>query len=117
MDQRAYGMDRTRREVVLAALRERCRQRRWALLAAHVRTNRVHLVVETETRPERVMNDVKPYASRCLNQTGLDEPTRKRWARPGSSRWLWKPDHVSAAIRYVVDDQGDAMAVFETVEP
>ncbi|MGO9258190.1 MAG: transposase [Bryobacteraceae bacterium] len=117
MDQRAYGMDRTRREVVLAALRERCRQRRWALLAAHVRTNRVHLVVETETRPERVMNDVKPYASRCLNQTGLDEPTRKRWARHGSTRWLWKPEHVSAAIRYVVDDQGDAMAVFETVEP
>jgi hypothetical protein len=63
------------------------------------------------------MNDVKSYASRCLNQVGLDEPARKRWARHGSTRWLWKPEHISAAICYVVDEQGEAMAVFEAVEP
>jgi REP element-mobilizing transposase RayT len=106
-------MDRSRREVVLAALLERCQQRQWTLLAAHVRTNHVHMVVEAEARPERVMNDVKSYASRRLNQMRLDEPARKRWARHGSTRWLWKPEHVSAAIRYVVDEQGEAMAVFE----
>jgi REP element-mobilizing transposase RayT len=116
MDQPPYAIDRSRRDVVLAALRERCRQQQWALLAAHVRTNHVHIVVEAETRPERVINDVKSYASRCLNQMGLDEPARKRWARHGSTRWLWKPAHVSAAIRYVIDEQGDAMAVFEAVE-
>ena len=33
-----------------------------------------------------------------LNRTGLDGPGRKRWARHGSTRWLWKPEHVSAAI-------------------
>ena len=59
------------------------------------------------------MNDLKSYASRCLNRLGLDEPTRKRWARHGSTRWLWKPESVSAAIRYVVAEQGDPMAVFE----
>ena len=63
------------------------------------------------------MNDIKSYASRSLNQTGLDEPARKRWARHGSTRWLWKAEHISAAIRYVVDEQGEAMAVFEAVEP
>ena len=62
------------------------------------------------------MNDIKACASRCLNQTGLDEVGRKRWARHGSTRWLWKPEHVSAAIRYVVDEQGDPMAVFEFIE-
>ena len=113
MDQPPYEMDRSRREVVLAALLERCQQRQWTLLAAHVRTNHVHMVVEAEARPERVMNDVKSYASRRLNQMRLDEPARKRWARHGSTRWLWKPEHVSAAIRYVVDEQGEAMAVFE----
>ena len=117
MDQPPYGMDRSRRQVVLAALRERCLQRHWTLLAAHVRTNHVHMVVETEARPERVMNDIKSYASRCLNQTGLDEPARKRWARHGSTRWLWKPEHISAAIRYVVEEQGDPLAVFRAVEP
>jgi len=54
-------------------------------LAAHVRTNHVHLVVAGEARPERVMNDLKSYASR---------------------------DDVSGAIQYVVEGQGEAMAVY-----
>lgn len=117
MDQPPYELDAMRREVVLAGLRERSQEQHWNLLAAHVRTNHVHLVVEGEARPERIMNDLKAYASRCLNQRGWDEPARKRWARHGSTRWLWKPEHVSAAIRYVVDGQGEAMAVFESAEP
>jgi hypothetical protein len=44
----------------------------------------------------------------------LDEPDRKRWARHGSTRFLWNAEHVSAAIQYVIDEQGDAMSVFES---
>jgi REP element-mobilizing transposase RayT len=113
MNQAPYELDAPRREVVLAALRERCQQQQWILLAAHVRTNHVHLVVDGEARPERIMNDMKSYASRCLNRMAWDAAARKRWARHGSTRWLWKPEHVSAAIRYVVDEQGEPMAVFE----
>jgi REP element-mobilizing transposase RayT len=116
MDQPRYSMDGRRREAVLASLVERCSGRQWNLRAAHVRTNHVHIVVEAEARPERVMNDLKSYASRCLNRLGFDDPARKRWARHGSTRWLWQPDNVSAAIRYVVDEQGEAMAVFEATE-
>ncbi len=117
MDRPAYGMDSIRREAVLAALRERCSNRQWNLLAAYVRTNHVHVVVEAEVRPERVMNDLKSYSSRYLNRLGLDGPTQKRWARHGSTRWLWKPKSMLAAIRYVVEEQGDPMAVFESTEP
>ena len=117
MNQEPYGMDRRRRETVLAAILERCSSRDWSLLAAHVRTNHVHVVVEADAQPERIMNDLKSYASRCLNLRGLDEPARKRWARHGSTRWLWQPKSVSAAVRYVVDEQGDPMAVFEAVDP
>jgi REP element-mobilizing transposase RayT len=113
MDQLPYGMDKSRRDAVLASVMDRCSNQGWTLLAAHVRTNHVHLVVVAEVRPERVMNDLKSYASRCLNRLGLDEPAHKRWARHGSTRWLWKPEDVSATIRYVVDGQGDQMAVFE----
>ena len=88
-----------------------CSQRGWRLLAAHVRSNHVHTA---EVPPERVMNDFKAYASRRLNRMRLDEPDRKRWARHGSTRFLWKPEHVWAAIHYVVDEQGDAMSVFES---
>jgi REP element-mobilizing transposase RayT len=116
MDQAPYRMDRVRRDAVLAGLLERCGQRCWKPLAAHVRTNHVHVVVEAEVGPERIMNDLKSYASRILNRVGVDVPGRKRWARHGSTRWLWEWENVSAAIRYVVDEQGDRMAVFETTE-
>jgi REP element-mobilizing transposase RayT len=109
-------MDHIRRETVLSAMLERCSENHWNLLAAHVRTNHVHIVVDADVKPERIMNDLKSYASRCLNRLGLDDPARKRWARHGSTRWLWKPESVSAAIQYVVERQGDSMAVFEAME-
>jgi REP element-mobilizing transposase RayT len=113
MDQAPYHLDRIRRDAVLDAIQEVCAHRRWTLLAAHVRSNHVHTVVEAEVSPERVMNGFKAYSTRRLDQMRLDKPKRKRWARHGSTRWLWKPEHVSAAIQYVIAEQGVAMSVFE----
>lgn len=112
MDQSLYGLDSGRRAVVLEAIKEVCRFRNWILLAAHVRSNHVHIVVEAEVSPEKVLNDCKVYASRALNQLGRDAPGRKRWARHGSTRWLWDDQNVRQAVTYVLDEQGDAMAVF-----
>ena len=116
MDQAPYLLDQVRRGAVLEAIQEVCVHRGWSLLAVHVRSNHVHTVVEAEAPPERVMGDFKAYASRRLNWMGLDEPNRKRWAHHGSTRWLWKPQHVSAAMQYVVAEQGKAMSVFESHE-
>ena len=116
MDQAPYYLDQIRRGAVLEVIQEVCTYRDWRLLAAHVRSNHVHTVVEAEIPPERVMGDFKAYASRRLNRMKLDEPNRKRWARHGSTRWLRKPQHVSAAIQYVVAEQGDVMSVFESHE-
>ena len=116
MVQPAYSLDQPRRVAVLAGLRERCSVLDWSLLAAHVRTNHVHVVVESEAPPERVMNDLKSYASRVLNQMGFDTPDRKRWARHGSTRWLQDRESVSAAIRYVAEKQGEPMALFVSTE-
>ena len=86
-DHPSYRLDEARRNAVLASIIERV-NRGWRLLAAHVRTNHVHILVEAEARPERVMNDLQSFASRRLNEFGLDSPDRKRWARHGSTRWL-----------------------------
>jgi hypothetical protein len=85
MDQPPYYLNDDRRLIVLTAIREVCQYRNWNLHAAHVRTNHVHAVVETETRPELAMNTFKSYASRALNSLAGDEPDRKRWARHGST--------------------------------
>ena len=116
MDQSPYQLDEIRRDAVLKAIQEVCAHRGWSLLAAHVRSNHVHSVVEAEAPPERVMADFKAYASRRLNRMTLDEPNRKRWAFHGSTRWLWKPQHVSAAMQYVVTEQGETMSVYESRE-
>ena len=116
MKQPAYSLDEPRRNVVLSALVERCAERGWSLTAAHVRTNHVHVVIAGEVPPERIMNDLKSYASRILNRAELDAPDRKRWARHGSTRWLWDRKSVLAAITYVADKQGEPMALFVAAE-
>jgi len=112
MSQAPYLLNQDGRTAVLEALQEVCLHRGWTLLAAHVRTNHIHVVVEAEVRPEKVMNDFKSYASRGLNRLASDGPDRRRWARHGSTRWLWKDQDVRDAIRYVVEEQGEPMAVY-----
>ena len=112
MLQPPYLLDQESRTVVLAAMREACSYRGWALLAAHVRANHVHVVVKAEEQPERVMNAFKSYASRALNRLGRDGPIRTRWARHGSTRWLWKRQDLQEAIHYVVHEQGEPMTLF-----
>ena len=98
--------------MVLASIQKHCAHRGWKLLAAHVRSNHVHIVVEAEARPERIMNELKSYASRELNRLGRDGPDRKRWARHGSTRWLWKHEEVAHALQYVVEEHGEPMELF-----
>ena len=112
MPQPPYRLDQASREAVLAALREHCSHRGWSLLAAHVRTNHVHAIVEALVQPERIMTEFKSYASRELNRLDRDGPARKRWARHGSTRWLWKDQDVTNAIQYVIEEQEETMALF-----
>jgi len=114
MHQAPYLLNPESRTAVLQALQEVCSYRGWTLLAAHVRTNHVHVIVKSDTPPEKIMNDFKAYASRRLNQ--VEQSGRKRWAHHGSTRYLWKDQEVRDAIRYVVDEQGEAMAMYVAEE-
>ena len=116
MGQEPYVLDASRRAHVLAALQQRCQDRGWTLKAAHVRTTHVHVVVESDAAPEQVLNQLKSSASRELNLRGCDPEGRKRWAYHGSTRWLWDQQDVDGAVRYVVDGQGEPMAVYRATE-
>jgi REP element-mobilizing transposase RayT len=107
-----YSIEPQQRDIVLQSIREVCLHRGWTLHAAHVRTTHVHVVAEGDLRPEAMMNAFKSYASRALNGSGIDGGAKARWARHGSTRWLWNKDDVKAAVDYVTTGQGEPMAVF-----
>jgi len=112
MLQEPYELDHIRRQIVLDSIRQHCTYRAWTLLAVHVRSNHAHIVIDAPEPPEKVLIELKSYASRALNLAGLDSPDHRRWTRHGSTRYLWKPDQIKAAIAYVVDSQGDPMATY-----
>ena len=114
MAQQPYELDAIRRQVVLESLQEVCSYRGWMLLAAHVRTNHIHVVETSHSKPEQVMSTMKAYSSRALNERRLDDPRRHRWARHGSTRYLRTRDAVRASIQYVIGEKGELMAVFES---
>ena len=95
------------RTLTLQAIETACRREHWRLAAAHVRSNHVHVVVSAELKPEKIMGTLKSCTSRALNDAFGN--LRKRWSRHGSTRWLW---HVTAAVSYIVHQQGRPMEVY-----
>jgi hypothetical protein len=117
MPQEPYQLDEPRAQIVLDAICEVCQYRGWGLVAAHVRTTHVHVVVAHLGDPDRPISDFKSYSSRALNQHRFETANRKRWARGGSTRRLPTAEAVRAAIQYVVDRQGDRIAVLQEHVP
>ncbi|HLW64026.1 MAG TPA: transposase [Gemmataceae bacterium] len=105
-----YFLDEVRRTIVLRAILELVKTKRWQLFAIHVRSNHVHIVVKATQLIERVMNDCKSIASRDLNLAFPEERDRKRWTRRGSTRYLWTNEQLEQKIDYVLNQQGAPMA-------
>ena len=63
-----------------------------------------------DDKEQRARNGMSQQPTSWMRRAGNN---RRRWARHGSTRYLWTSAAVSAAIHYVVREQGDAMAVFE----
>ncbi|OFV99146.1 MAG: hypothetical protein A3F68_13125 [Acidobacteria bacterium RIFCSPLOWO2_12_FULL_54_10] len=115
MKQTLYELDGQCRIVVLETLQKVCSHRGWTLLAAHVRSTHVHFIVVAKEAPEKILNDIKAYASRALNRIDVSLQNRRRWTRHGSTRYLWNSEQLGNAIHYVVREQGAPMAVWENI--
>ncbi len=100
-------LDSPQRGLVEDTIRRACEYRGWYLQALNVRTNHVHLLVSGHVRGEKIMNDVKAWSTRRLREQGLIAAHREVWTSHGSTRKLWRKEHVSAAWHYVVHGQGE----------
>ena len=99
-------LDEALRQVVDQTIREVVIFRNWELFALAVRTNHVHVVVGTDEKPEKVMNDLKAWCTRRLRESHLILPDAKVWAKHGSTRYLWSEKEIVTACRYVGERQG-----------
>ena len=90
------------RHLVAETFVDHCRIRHWNLLAKSIRTNHVHAVIENAgVTPERMLRELKGYSTRKLRGAGIIAKIQKVWVHHGSTRYLWLPNDIDAAIAYV----------------
>ena len=93
------------RSVVERTVREVCEHNGWRLWAVNCRSNHIHVVVTAKDKsPEQVMNTLKSWCSRRLNESS-DSGPKQRWTRHGSTRYLNDESSLESAIEYVVNGQ------------
>jgi REP element-mobilizing transposase RayT len=112
MAQPAYVMGAAERAVVRDAIVAVCGERGWQVMAVHVRSNHVHVVVAAERDAGRVMADLKARASRALTRAGFGDADRRRWTRHGSTLHLFDAATVADKVDYTLHRQGEPMAVY-----
>ena len=94
------------RRVVEEAVRDECAHHGWPLLALNVLATHVHLVAESDRKPEYVMTTLKAAATGRMRAAGIFDPDTKVWARHGSTVYLWSEYSVADACDYVLFRQG-----------
>ncbi len=107
-----YLLDAPRRDIVLKEVKRTCTYNNWLLIAAHIRSNHVHIVLRAMEPPEFILKQLKSYISRSLNKHFPEDKTRKKWTKHGSTRYIWAPLLVEAAIEYVLQRQGKPMSIY-----
>lgn len=112
MPEPPFVLGSQQREIVLQTIKDVCSYKKWMLFAAHIRTEHLHAVLSCDCKPEAAMNVIKSRATRMLREQYPDLATRKIWTRHGSTKYIWKREHVFAAIDYVVSKQGDPMTLY-----
>lgn len=97
----AKVLSETDRRIVEEAIGEHCNFRQWRLIAINCRSNHVHLLVDANgAAPERVMMELKAYATRALRRHSSTD-TDRVWTRGGSTRYIKSQASLDTAIQYI----------------
>ncbi|MBN1795442.1 MAG: transposase [Sedimentisphaerales bacterium] len=97
-------LDSKQRKIVLETVIEHCKIKKWKLWAVHVQDNHLHVIVSAEISAEKVMTQLKAWATRRLRENGFNLP--KVWTKHGSTRYLNSCETLQRKIEYVIYGQG-----------
>ncbi|MEQ1922066.1 MAG: transposase [Pyrinomonadaceae bacterium] len=104
---KAIILDDHQRKIITETITEVCLRRGYLARAINVRTNHAHVVASGSVKPEKIVNDFKAYSTKRLRSEGQFSQDQKIWSRGASTRYLWKPRQVLAAVDYVLYCQED----------
>ena len=97
-------------DIILDAAIYACTKYNWDLFTIHVRTNHVHVTINSNRTPEHMVNQIKAYATRFLREKKAFSKDSKIWSRGCSVKYLWTPESLYFASEYTVERQGLKMA-------
>jgi hypothetical protein len=93
------------RRVVTKAVADHAEFRKWTVHAVNDRTNHVHVVIdcrgENFRSPERVLTELKSWATRRLRDAKLVRSDGPIWTYHGSTRWINEDGGLPEAVEYV----------------
>ena len=91
-------------KVLLDQFQESAAYRTWRLLAAAIMANHFHVVIasELDTDPDKMLQTLKSYGSRCLSERFGKPRSGTWWTKSGSRRKLKDEQAIAAAVNYVL---------------
>lgn len=108
-----FILNEAQREITLQSMKKTCDYFSWKIFAAHVRSNHVHIILQSTISKEKTMTKLKAYATQALRKNDNDLLNRQKfWAVHGSTRLIWYPEIAFPALYYIVEEQGEPMALF-----
>ena len=106
----AVAFNESQREIVLDTITKHCGIKNWRLFAVHVLINHVHVIVKSNEDPDKVMADLKAWATRKLRETGHD--FEKVWTKHGSTKYVFTGDKLKEKVHYVIYEQGEMVTYY-----
>jgi REP element-mobilizing transposase RayT len=103
-------LDSRQRKIVLETIIEHCKVKNWKLWAVHVRSSHVHMIISANIAVEKIMTDIKAWATRKLRENGFN--MSRVWTKHGSTRYLGTHEILQQKIRYVICEQGKMMEYY-----
>ena len=101
------------RKIILASFQKTTVHFNWRLIAAHVRSNHAHLVIQSNIDKEKTMTKLKAYATQALKAEFPALCKRQKfWSTHGSTKLIWSEEQVFPVMHYIIAEQGDPMALY-----
>ncbi len=111
MTEAELTLDVEQRRIVEDTIAAHCRIRGWHLHAVNVHCQHVHVVTAPGRNPEEIMDQFKAWCRRKLKareqSMGSTAVRQNWWTQRGSKRWLNDTNSLEAAVKYVMEEQGE----------